>query len=537
MKNLVRVVLACFLLVINLPAYAVIDADSVSGKYINWFNKDPNIDHVAGVSAEKAYSELLKNKTSHTVIVAVIDGGVDVNHEDLQGNVWVNEAEIPGNGIDDDNNGYIDDIHGWNFLGNSEGENIEFETYELTRLYKLYNDRFEGKSVDEIPAADKDDYDSYLEIRKTYLAELKEAKEERQMLESFDKNFRMIDNFMISYLNPDYTIQQVKAIDSEDEQVNAFKDALLSLYESGFSKENYEEYKEYIDQKVQYHLNPDYNPRGIIGDDPEDFSDASYGNNDVKGADAAHGTHVAGIIAAERDNAIGINGIATNVKIMAIRAVPNGDERDKDVANAIKYAVDNGAHIINMSFGKDYSPQKEAVDQAIRMAEEKGVLMVHAAGNDASDNDEIRNYPVDDVPGKKIRNWITVGATNLTSDVDFVADFSNYGRRTVDIFAPGEDIYSLKPENGYTTSSGTSMASPVVSGVAAMIMSYYPDLSSRDVKKILLKSASEYKKLKVYLPSEGEGEPEKVKFKKLSVSGGVVNAYEAIKMAEKKSKR
>lgn len=514
------------------------DCDSVDQKYVNWFNKDPESDQIVGVSAEKAYTEILKNKTSSTVIVAVIDSGIDIDHEDINDNIWINEDEIAGNGVDDDGNGYIDDIHGWNFLGNSEGENIDYESYELTRLYKAYTKEFGEKNPSEIKQAEKKDYEHYLKVKQSYLEALEKAQEENKMLQNFDKNFQFVDNFMTNYLGKsDYSVAELKAIESDEEQVVAIKDMLLNLYENGFSKKDFIDYKEYNQHKLEYHLNPDYNPRKIIGDNPENIKEAHYGNNDVEGSDASHGTHVAGIIAAERNNEVGINGIADNVKIMAIRAVPNGDERDKDVANAIKYAVNNGARIINMSFGKDFSPQKEAVDLAVKLAEEKGVLLIHAAGNDATNNDEVKHFPLNRIDGRAVKNWITVGATNLTPDKHFVANFSNYGARSVDIFAPGEEIYSLEPKNGYVINSGTSMASPVVAGVAALIMSYYPDFNGQQVKEIIMDSATNYKRLRVYMPGEEtlEKNPKKVKFKKLSVSGGVVNAYEAVKMAEKMS--
>lgn len=296
-------------------------------------------------------------------------------------------------------------------------------------------------------------------------------------------------------------------------------------------EEYLKELKEAVDYYgviVNYGYNENFDSREIVGDNINNSQERNYGNNDVEGPDPDHGTHVAGIIAADRKNNLGIKGIADNVKIMVVRAVPNGDERDKDVANAIIYAVDNGAKIINMSFGKSFSPQKEAVDKAVRYAEQKGVLLVHAAGNDSEDIDVNKNYPSKFyLDGKEAKNWIEVGASSAGSDEDLVGSFSNYGRKMVSLFAPGVEIYSTVPDNKYKNNDGTSMASPATAGVAALLMSYFPELTALQVKDILMKSSRKFDNLKVQKPGGG-----KVDFNQLSASGGLVNAYEAVKMAK-----
>jgi subtilisin family serine protease len=288
---------------------------------------------------------------------------------------------------------------------------------------------------------------------------------------------------------------------------------------------------EYFTTALDYGYNQDFDPREIIGDDIDNPYQKIYGNNDVKGSFAFHGTHVAGIIGASRKNGIGVDGIADNVRIMVVRAVPNGDERDKDVANAIIYAVDNGAQIINMSFGKRFSPDKGVVDKAVKYAESKGVLLIHAAGNSAHNNDEIIHYPSKtiDSTGESLNNWLEVGAVSWKAGEDLAATFSNYGKHSVDLFAPGVDILSSAPDQEYKEASGTSMAAPVTTGVAAMIMSYFPGLSAEEVRNILIKSTVDYSKQKVHIP----GKEEETKFGELSQSGGVVNAYQAVKLAQK----
>jgi subtilisin family serine protease len=279
---------------------------------------------------------------------------------------------------------------------------------------------------------------------------------------------------------------------------------------------------------VEFGYNMEFNSRTVIGDNPNDLYEKGYGNNDVEGPDPKHGTHVAGIIGANRKNDIGVKGIADNVQIMSVRAVPNGDERDKDVANAIIYAADNGAKIINMSFGKAFSPGKEAVDKAVKYAESKGVLLIHAAGNDHDDLDVDANFPNRTFDkGGQAKNWLEIGASSWGADENFVGSFSNYGKKSVDLFAPGVQIYSTTPGNTYEDLQGTSMACPATSGVAAVLLSYFPDLSATQVKDILRQSTRKFDGLKVTRP----GTKTEVPFDQLSMTGGMVNAYEAVKLA------
>lgn len=503
----------------------------------DWFIKDPEVDSVQGVSADRTYETILKDQPSRTVIVAVIDGGVDIEHEDLKSVIWLNEDEIPGNSIDDDKNGYVDDVHGWNFIGGKEA-NVDADTYELTREYKRLNAKFqEADNGGKVPKKQRAEYEEYLKIKDKF-----------EKLKS--KNERMYENYKTFYLNLSRSVDTLKYVLNTDtltieqleeyqptEPIYNFAKGIVTTMVKNVGedlsitelvselKEGYEELRTII----EFGYNPDFDSRQIVGDNYEDLYEKGYGNNDVAGPDARHGTHVAGIIAADRKNAIGIKGIADNVKIMPVRAVPNGDERDKDVANAIIYAVDNGAHIINMSFGKSYSPEKVAVDKAVRYAESKGVLLVHAAGNDAANNDEKPNFPNRIyLDGKEAKNWLEIGASSFGSDADFVGSFSNYGKKTVDLFAPGVNIYSTTPANTYEDLQGTSMASPVVAGVAAMIMSYFPELTAFEVKDIIKNSSRKFDGLDVQKPG-ARGETE---FSDLSITGGLVNAYEAVKMAK-----
>lgn len=524
---------------LNNRLYAAVDpTDSIARKAPeNWFNLDQAENHVSGVSTEKAY-QLLKNRPSQTVVVAVIDGGVDVAHEDLQGKIWTNEKEIPGNGIDDDKNGYVDDVHGWNFIGGKDGKNVGEDSYELTRTFVRLNKQFKDVNPSKVSKKDRDSYALYLKTKAEFEQKMQLASQQLEMYQRIKEVYGQAQSIIKTVLGKEnYTDQEVDSLKTTDEQTGRAKALLLYMREKGVDAKSIDDGIEHLKKEVEVRYNTDFDPRSIVGDHYDNLNERYYGNNDVTGPDADHGTHVAGIIAANRDNTLGIRGVAENVKIMAVRVVPDGDERDKDVANGIRYAVDNGAKIINMSFGKDFSPNKEAVDAAINYATSKGVLLVHAAGNDGENIDTARNFPTVKFSSteKALKNWIEVGASSWKDSTHFAADFSNYGKKTVDVFAPGVDIYSTSPHQKYVTHSGTSMAAPVTSGVAALVMSYFPNLSVDQVKEVIVKSTVKYPNWKVDLP--GEGEEQLVPFDELSKTGGVVNAYEAVKMAESLSNR
>lgn len=503
----------------------------------NWYNLDPKVDGVSGMSTEKAYKEILKGKKGQTVVVAVIDSGVDYEHEDLKDVMWVNTGEIPGNGIDDDKNGYIDDIHGWNFIGGRDGKNVDAENLEVVRVYNTLKAKFEGKDVTKLSKKEKKEYETYQEYEKSINEKREKMGPQAQQLEMIMGAVKNLAK-EIGKEPKDITADDLKNFKSEDPMLNGLAANLANYMAEGASYlDIMDEVKDgytYYNNQYNYNYNPDFDARSIVGDNLADKTEWNYGNNDVEGPDALHGTHVAGIIAAVRDNGIGTNGVATNVQIMSVRTVPNGDERDKDVANAIRYAVDNGASVINMSFGKSPSPYKQVVDDAVRYAAKHDVLLVHAAGNDGKEVTFENNYPNDKYAKRKLfgakyaENWIEVGAIGPEMDETMTASFSNYSPTNVDVFAPGEEIRATVPDNKYKNLQGTSMASPMVAGVAALLRSYHPDLSAEQVKQIIMDSAVPQTQL-VEVPGDEE---KKVSFKKLSVTGGIVNTYNALKLAE-----
>ncbi|MEO9531551.1 MAG: S8 family serine peptidase [Crocinitomicaceae bacterium] len=516
------------------------ELDKETKEIINWYNTDKY-----GMQTDKAYAKLLKDRKSQAVVVAVIDSGVDIEHEDLQGSIWVNEDEIPGNGIDDDNNGYIDDVNGWSFLGNPDGENIEHEQLEMTRLYVRYKKQFEGKTESDIADADKAAWAEYMDVKKQVESAREQAEKTIPMVSMMLEKAKAADANLKKKIGEDYTkkdLQKYLKKNPEDEDATA----MIGIMAQGLSVATLERYAPYFQGQLDYHYNLEMNARTITGDNPADFSDTSYGSSDVEGPDALHGTHCAGIICATRGNGLGGDGVADNVKIMSLRAVPDGDERDKDIALAIRYAVDNGAQICSMSYGKGYSPYKEEVIAAIKYAEENGVLLVHAAGNSGMDIGENANFPSPKYPSmsSEFTNWIEVGASTRygkyvpakknkdgsikkPGTAGLAASFSNYSKEHVDIYAPGLEIYSTVPQSEYYVTQGTSMACPMVSGLAALLKSYFPDLTMFEIRDIILKSVTDVSEIETRIP----GGKEVVKFGNLCETGGIANVYAAVEMA------
>ncbi|MBU6155177.1 MAG: S8 family serine peptidase [Bdellovibrionales bacterium] len=491
-----------------------------------WATRDPELDQIEGTSTDRVYRKFRIPKRGSPVIVAVIDSGIDISHPELREKLWTNEAELNGKpGIDDDGDGYIDDVYGWNFIGNKDGRNLNETNLELARVYSsLKRKEAEGALSPEETAL----------LKKT-------GKELTSAVESTTKSLIRYEAFLsaIELLKKlglkAETMEALDAFSTDDPEARTALSLARVVYSNGITSVEIREGVNYFNTRLKFHLNPGFNASEIIGDDPENLEEKGYGNPDVTGPDSLHGTHVAGIIAADRDNSFGIEGQARNVKIMALRAVPDGDERDKDVANAIRFAVDHGAQIINMSFGKSYSPQKTVVDQAVLYAESNGVLLVHAAGNDNKNTEIEENYPtrklnVSTTGPHEVQNWIEVGASGPKRDATLPASFSNFGKTSVDVFAPGVSIVSTAPGNSYKSLDGTSMAAPEVAGVAALLWGRVPSADYRDVKAAIFSNVNRYPELLCEVPGSDSGtNPRLAPFESLSVTGGTVNAFESLR--------
>jgi len=582
--KIIKIVSFTFLLLSSLPLFSQSKDIKLPA---NWYNLDLVKDGYFGISTEKAYSTLLNGKTpKQKIIVAVIDGGVDINHEDLKNILWTNTKEIEGNGIDDDGNGYVDDIHGWNFIGSSKG-NLAYDNLELVRIMRKYAPLYTSTLPSTVlDSTQKEEFRLFTRARTQFGVLYNNAVDNFRYLSLIN---HVIDSVARVNSKPIATAEDFEKYVADNEEEEQVKKIIRAGIKENkgvekFVAEMKDAYEQY-DVMLRYNLNLKYNERQeLVGDNYDDAKQRNYGNKDVMGPNAEHGSHVSGIIAASRNNGLGINGISNSVSIMAIRVVPEGDERDKDVANGIIYAVDNGAKVINMSFGKSFKWNKKAVDDAVKYAEQKGVLLVHAAGNDNENNDISENYPnkyfetpesiayekahrkslslipaiKSDMPTsgpydrnrrtssatfKKppldttkfgfahASNWIEVGASSYYNDPNLKTTFSNYGKHTVDVFAPGFMINSTIPGSKYKEFDGTSMASPVVSGLAALILSYYPDLKPAEVRDIIMKSVSRVD-IKVKHKDE-KGQSSRVSFSELCIIGGVVNAYQALLLAEK----
>jgi cell wall-associated protease len=501
-----------------------------------WQLLDYRTDHVFGAGVTRAYNELLKGKKAYPVIVAVIDMGVDTAHEDLRGHIWINTKEIPGNGIDDDHNGYVDDIHGWNFLGNKDGKNIDIESYESAREYYRLKNSHPNTGRESII----DDSLYREKVKKYFLKDSIQWAQTVRLLSEVIPQMRVADSILKINLHTDSVFARdvVNYQPGDSVFVSMKRNTLLYFSKYGITPDmslgrfiqEAEKYLKSAGIKLRnFSTDPDAQRREIVADDLTDYKYGNYGNNNVSAGNLSHGTHVSGIIAASRGNGIGMDGVDDMVLIMAIRAVPDGDERDKDVALAIHYAVDNGARVINMSFGKYLSPGKKWVDEAIQYAAGHDVLIVHAAGNEMVNLDSTDHFPSPNYENRSRNDccYITVGANTGGPDSLVLARFSNYGKNQVDLFAPGVKVYSTLPANQYASYSGTSMAAPLVAGIAALLLEYYPELSARQLKDILTKTVMKLPESEVKWVATGKT----VDFNRLSVTGGIVNAYNALQLA------
>lgn len=522
-------------LLINLNALAQDTTHAELPK--NWHQLDLKADGYYGISLNNAYN-FLKGKKSKTVVIATIDSGIDTNQTDLKSILWVNPKEVPNNGKDDDKDGLVDDVHGWDFLGGPGGKVDYTETTEEVREYNRLKPKYE--SVTTAPAGSEKEFAYWQQVKAQHDETVGKSSTELSQLNPMMNALMATSGYIKRELKlsagQTFTKDDLTKIsESTNDTIAQSKGIWLQMFGNidGDNSKVIKEFGDYL-AKLNNDVNPDLNARkNIVGDNPDVQDGKPYGNNVLTNPDASHGTGVAGLIGAVRGNGYGIDGVADNVRIMSIKAVPNGDEYDKDIANAIRFAVDHGAKVVNMSFGKKISPHKEWVDAAFKYAADHDVLLVQASGNDGQDVDAKPEYPNDrfaDGSQTDGDNIISVGASSAKVGEDLAASFSNYGKNTVDVFAPGVKVTSIDLNAEFNTADGTSFASPITAGIAALVLEYYPNLSAKQLKQVILQSATPTTGVTVVKPGTKD---EKVDFTTLSKTGGIVNAYNAVQIASK----
>jgi subtilisin family serine protease len=458
----------------------------------DWMRKSSRDSDIQGTATDAAIAKY--GIGEHEVIVAVIDSGIDVNHPALKHKMWINDAEANGKeGVDDDGNGFVDDVHGWNFLGDVYDARIEAVKVYMDLTAKIRKGKKLSKSKKKLlkktisavfnfwGGADSPIAKSIMVNENVeYLVKAGGLNKTKNEITNKDLE-KIAETTAKKKYALRYSLKEIKKYIGEDDvrvHLNNYK-----RYASPFM------YGKYIN--TYFSFDPNFKPWDELNKQGK-----KYGNAKVSpiGSDEDHGTHVAGIIAADSEEMVGIAGKA-KVKIMALRVVPNGDERDKDVANAIRYAVDNGAKVVNMSFGKGISSETHLVKKAIKYAARKGVLLVHAAGNDNRKIKYNNNFPNKLTGIRKVAtNFLTVGASSFAKGEELVANFTNYSKTQVDIFAPGHKIYSAVLNDGYDFFSGTSMASPCAAGVATLILTHKPKMKPKKMIRLLRNTVNTYDK-------------------------------------------
>ena len=506
-----------------------------------WQYKDIETDTIPGISLDRAYTYVLKRqKAKDDVIVAIIDSGTDIYHDDMEGHIWTNDDETNGNKTDDDGNGYIDDIHGWNFIGNTSGENLLYANLELARIIRKYKAQFNDKPEEEISSDELDTYQKYKRLLEEYNEELEDIKNHQKRANSLVERLEQAQKFVNGKLGKkSHTLEELEKIVAQDSMEEKHLAFIKNLIANDLIPQDYYNYRESNNNRFNYNMNLNYDDRQIVGDDPYNINDVNYGNNDIVGfpEKETHSTRVCGMITSYHSPDRKGNGFSDRIKIMPLRVSPRGSAYDKDVALAIRYAADNGAKVINMSFGKDHFTHKEWVLDAIKYANKKNVLIVTSAGNSRLNIDDKEVY-LDDTEinntDETVNNFIKVGASTHTLDKNLVSSISNYGKLKVDIFAPGAGIYTIWPNSENRSDRGTSLSSALVAGIAALIWVYYPKLSAAEVKDIILQSGTSYD-IMVSVP--GTKDKEQKPFSEFSKSGKIVNVYNALLMAEQVARK
>ena len=529
---------------------------------LDWYNCSFDKDNVYGAEVNKAYDFLKGKKMKKRPVVALIGSGIDVEHEDLKQAIWFNPKE-KADGKDNDKNGLVDDINGWNFLGGKDGQVMESTMREGDREFLRLKDKyadymFDGKDyykiinekMTKVPAPENVDEFNYYRfnvmpespIAGSYggwvlVQAVKEyaAKFDKMMRERFPNKELTQEDFNICYdpKAPRDSLAEVAfmvcAYGFSIYQTDKW-DAVYAGIKSGAQiQQSQAEYEAKVKQ---------FGSDGratIIGDNYLDINDNKYGNNVLLTTDASIGTMEAGIIAGKRDNGLGGNGIMDQAEIMTLRVSANGEPYLKDIALAIRYAVDHGADVILLPVQNSLYPedQKKWISEALEYAESKGVLAITPAWEASQDLSKDIYFPNRWMTGKKeLTNLMVVSSSDKEGNPSMT---SNYGAKEVDLYAPGIDIYSTYTGDTYQTGTGIGLAAATTVGVAALLKAYYPQLTGTQIRNILLESVTSRKDVEVEkgIRVNGQASQDLFLFGDLCLSGGILNAYQAVVAADK----
>mgnify|MGYP000162688740 FL=1 len=566
MKKYVLLLFAC--MGINISYAQLIGTGGSTQKKqsdLDWYNCSFDKDGVYGCEVNKAYDFLKDRKIKKRPIVALIGTGIDVEHEDIKQAIWVNPKE-KADGKDNDKNGLVDDINGWNFLGGKDGQVMEATMREGDREFLRLKDKyadyiFDGKNYNKVidgkltKVADPENIEEYNYYRNQVLPESPMAgtysgwqltdvlkayadKFDQMMKERFPGKELTEADFSICYdpKAPRDSLSEVSFMMCAMGFGVYKTDKWETVYSGIKSGAQIEQAKAEYERKVgQFGAD---GRKDIIGDNYLDINDNKYGNNVLLTADAAIGTMEAGIIVAKRENGLGGNGIMDQAEIMTLRVAANGEPYLKDIALAIRYAVDHQADIIMLPVQNTLYPedQKKWISEALEYAESKGVFCVTPAWEGAQDLAVETYYPNRWMTGKKeLTNLMVVCSSDKNGNPSMN---SNYGAKEVDLYAPGMEIYSTYTGDTYQSGTGLGLAAATTVGVAALIKAYYPHLTGTQIRNILLETVTSRKDAEVEKGIVVDGKPTQdlFLFGDLCLSGGIINAYQAVVAADKLAK-
>jgi len=510
----------------------------------NWWKIDYGQDSLASISWNKGlkYAYKTNNYPKKQIKVAILDTDFDLNHNMLLDLIAINKDEISRNNKDDNQNGFVDDYAGWNFLGiKNKDSALAHVLMEETRILR----KFDSLSYQTLKKRNKIPF-KYIEVKSSFDSIVKSLQRDINPYINIEENYTYVMDTLRKLIPDKISLSSLTDYKTQNDTIMGYVNFAKYYYENDFPYDEFIDYLKLKKLSLDICMNLSYDNRMLLQDKPNNLRDKNYGNP-IFGKNIqllSHGTTVSGVIAhalLDSSNTKNKNTIPNYpIKILPITFTGIGDFTDKDFYLGFKYAISNGANIINISQGKTFSMTPKILFKALKLAKRRNVLVVMSAGNQAMSLDENWRFPqsISKLYEKNFSNVLIVGASSKKLNKNLLDEDSNYGLKSIDIFAPGEDIPTTLPNNEFTTKSGTSFAAPIVTNVAALLWSHYPKLKASEIKKIIMQSGAEYDGL-VNVPCDLEknqfckNNPQKQKFNLLSRSGKIINALNALKLAEK----